>query len=226
MRVVAFDFDGVLVNSYDCLRRVYDELALLMGMSDRELFVELMLAFEDVMDYLGIWDRFSWFNLIHKSPLITQKLNVDYLVSTYWRLRTSYSKVINDALHVLKKLKELGIPMYIVCGADGVPGLKEFRVSSSGLDKLVTDVITYGEGGRVKTLNDALSILKERHINEVIYYVDDKPKNLNELNIDGVIPVLLRIKPPLPRGFSWLVQLKKDVRVIDKLSDLLYLIRS
>ncbi|RLG86305.1 MAG: hypothetical protein DRO18_04555 [Thermoprotei archaeon] len=225
MGVVAFDFDGVLVGSYGCLRRVYNELALLMGVSDKELFVELMLAFEDIMDYLGIWNRSSWFNLIRKSPLITQELDVDYLVSTYWRLRTSYSEVINDAPHVLKKLKELGIPTYIVCGADGVPGLKEFRISSSGLDKLVTDVITYGEGGRVKTLNDALSILKERHVDEIIYYVDDKPKNLNELNIDGVVPVLLRIKPPLPRGFSWLVRLKKDVKVIDKLSDLLYLIR-
>jgi len=225
MVIVVFDFDGVLVDSYTCLRIVYSELATMTGVHDRELFVDAMLYFEDVMDYLGIWNRFSWFNLIMKSSLVTSGIDLKSLVSTYWELRTKYSKVVNEALKVLHELSRLGIPTYIICGADGTPGLKEFRVSSSGLDKLVTDVITYGEGGRVKTLNDALGILKGRHVNEVIYYVDDKPKNLNELNIDGVIPILLRIKPPLPRGFSWLVQLKKDVKVIDRLSDLLYLVR-
>jgi len=218
--VVVFDFDGVLVDSYSCLPKIYETIAREIGIKDVKSFIRVMLNFEDIMDYFGIWDRRLWFNLILHSPKI-HNLDAEKLVFTYWNLRVKYSIVKSESIEVLKKLNAMKIPTYIVSGSDGIPGMKYRRVKASGLDKLVKDVLVYGVYEKIRSLTEALLEIKEKHLAAKIFYVDDKSKNLAEASKVKVNTVLYKYKPPLPTSYAWKSRKPKNAAEIRSLREIL-----
>ena len=218
--VVVFDFDGVLVDSYSCLPKIYETIAREIGIKDVKSFIRVMLNFEDIMDYFGIWDRRLWFNLILRSPKI-RNLDTKKLISTYWNLRVKYSIVKSESIEVLKKLNAMKIPTYIVSGSDGISGMKYRRVKTSGLDKLVKDVLVYGVYEKIKSLTEALLEIKGKHLVAKIFYVDDKPKNLIEASKVKVNTVLYKYKPPLPTSYAWKGRKPKNAAEIRSLREIL-----
>ncbi len=133
MRVIAFDFDGVLVDSYYALPKVYAELGL-----EVEPFIEV----EDAFDYLGLWDK-RWF---------FERVGVDN--ERYWELRTKYSLVLYDVERLTKKVRERGWSPIIVCGCDDSVERKLRRVGKLG--KYFDEIRVYGCESRYKDLREAL----------------------------------------------------------------------
>ncbi len=222
--VVIFDFDGVLVDSYGGLTRVYRALAKKLNIADVACFIKAMLSFEDIMDYFGLWDRNLWFNLILKSSKVRSKLNVNKLVIEYWRLRIKYSKIMNNAKEVIEKLNSLGIHTYIVSGSDGVKGMKYKRIKASGFDKLVREILVYGINEKIGCLFEALNIVKRKHRRSQLFYIDDKPKNLMEAHKANIRTVLHKYKPPFPTKYAWKGRKPKNTIEIDNLLDLIKII--
>jgi len=218
--VVVFDFDGVLVDSYSCLPKIYETIAREIGIKDVKSFIRVMLNFEDIMDYFGIWDRRLWFNLILRSPKI-RNLDTKKLIFTYWNLRVKYSIVKSESIEVLKKLNAMKIPTYIVSGSDGIPSMKYRRVKASGLDKLVKDVLVYGVYEKTGSLTEALLKIKGKHLAAKVFYVDDKPKNLVEASKVRVSTVLYKYKPPLPTSYAWKGRKPKNATEIRSLREIL-----
>jgi len=218
--IVAFDFDGVLVDSYSCLPKIYETIAKEIGIKDVKSFIRVMLNFEDIMDYFGIWDRRLWFSLILRSSKIRNS-DTEKLVSTYWNLRIRHSIVKSESIEVLKKLNAMKIPTYIVSGSDGIPGMKYRRVVASGLDKLVRDVLVYSVYEKVRSLAEALLKIKEKHLAAKVFYVDDKPKNLVEASKVKVNTVLYKYKPPLPTSYAWKGRKPKSTTEIRSLREIL-----
>lgn len=222
--VVIFDFDGVLVDSYSGLISVYRDIAKKLGITDVACFIKVMLCFEDIMDYFGLWDRNLWFNLILRSSKVRNKLNVNRLVYEYWRLRVKYSKVIDGAKEVVEKLDSLGIHTYIVSGSDGVKGMKRKRIRASGFDKLIREILVYGINEKIGYLFEALNIVKKRHKKSQFFYIDDKPKNLMEARKANVRTIFHKYKPPFPTKYAWMGKKPKNTIEINDLHDLIKIV--
>lgn len=222
--VVIFDFDGVLVDSYSGLTRVYRDVAKKLSITDAACFIKVMLSFEDIMDYFGLWDRNLWFNLILKSSKVCSKPNVNKLVNEYWRLRIKYSKIMNNAKEVIEKLNSLGIHTYIVSGSDGVKGMKYKRIKALGFDKLVKEILVYGIGEKIGCLFEALSIVRRKHKRSQLFYIDDKPKNLMKACKANVRTILYKYKPPFPAKYAWRGRKPKNTIEVENLYDLIKIV--
>ena len=192
MGVVAFDFDGVLVDSYYALPKVYLELGLEIGP-----FLEI----EDAFDYLGIWDK-RWF---------FERLGIDN--ERYWELRAKYSIVLYDAEKLTRRIRERGWRPIIVCGCDDSVERKLWRIRRSGIGKYFDEVRVYGCDSEYKSLREAL--------HGVDAYVDDKPANLNTLGDLNIKLFLHSFRPNLPLALSWSKELRVNAIILKDLFEVL-----
>lgn len=207
MSVVAYDFDGTLVDSYSCLPEVYRELARLIGLTggEGELFAKALLLLEDAADFLGVSSKAKlWGSLLPGLP--GGRASITLLVDRYWSLRAAGTRVFNEAVEALGFLNQSGVRVYLVSGSDEDAESKIDRVRRSGLMGYFEEALVYGEGSVLKTLRDALRALRLRSRGSTIYYVDDKPLNLRRVGgVEGVRLVNYVYKPPLPVALSWSV---------------------
>jgi len=211
---VAYDFDGVLVDSYSCLPIVYRLVADRIGVVGKNVFVESMLYLEDLMDYYGVWDRREWWRFLVRNSGMLAGVDIDSIVDLYWSLRIRYSHVMPNATCVLERLNNMGIDLYIVSGMDDTVEGKIRRIRESGLTRYFRDVIVYGVYGEFKDVRQALSYLVDQCGSRQIYYVDDKIVNLNRLAKLGINLVNYLYRPPYPRAFAWTVEPAGDYMTI------------
>jgi len=223
MLTVVFDFDGVLVDSYCCLRRVYKHLREKYVNKNHDVFVDTMLYLEGITDYLGIWSRKRIFKFIAEGFGIDYKL-INDLVREYWRVRTQLSLVNSDAHNVLGKIRGLGCEIYCVCGCDDTVHGKIERISYSGFQKYFKKIIIYGFKSSFNTLREALLSIINR--GDTVVYVDDKPSNLNSIADLRIIRVLCKFRPSLPVTFSWNEKVNCEAKVIENLNELITILKA
>ncbi len=192
MPTIAFDFDGVLVDSYYALPKVYEELGL-----ESEPFIEL----EDAFDYLGLWDK-RWF---------FERVGIDN--EKYWRLRLKYSLPLYDVKRLTEEVRRRGWRPIIVCGCDDSVERKAWRIREMGFDKYFEQVRIYGCNSNFKNLREALE--------GVDAYVDDKPSNLNKLKGLGITLFLHVFRPNLPLALSWTVKLEVEAIKVSNLYEVI-----
>jgi len=216
-KLVAFDFDGVLVDSYSELPKIYKEIHQMEPLlKDIPLFEELMLAIEDIMDYLGIWDPFFAFHNIIGLP----EEKARELASFYWDSRIKRTKIDEDVRDVILELQRKNIETVILSGTDISPGMKLKRIEESGLDVYFDNIYIHGKKG-LGDLRHTLELIIEEHFDYEIFYVDDKTANINKLtDLSDVKLILKKINVPFPLKLSWREPLRKPVPIIERLSEL------
>ena len=214
MYTIMYDFDGTLVDSYSCLPSIYMRLAYEFGANDKELFVESMLMFEDLMDYYGIWDRRIWWIFLLKNSAILKDVDGGKLIDKYWHLRIEYTRPMDNVLDVLNRLRNMDFDLYIVTGSDDTVERKIDRIRSSGLDKYFKDIIVYGPYSDFKDIRNAIEYIIYNTSSRKYFYIDDKVINLNKLVDINVVLIRYYFRPPYPRAFAWTSRSIKEYIVI------------
>ncbi len=181
---VAFDFDGVLFDTYWFLPSLLAREAL--SAHHDPLLLEIL---DDVLEGMGVWDR----------GLIYRVLGLDDLYEKMWCARIAYARPTGVA-SLLWRLRGLGIRLFIVCGSDASVEDKLRRLRVYGVDMLVDDIVVYEPGG----LEESLKRLVGDSALDMLVYVDDKPGNTcTAARVERVKPVLYRYRPPYPFSFAW-----------------------
>jgi len=190
--VVAFDFDGTLVDSYSCLplvwRRVGEEAGLRGEVLGR--FADVAYRLEDKMEREGVWDRLR----VIKSAL--EAVGVDFdpksLLEVYWRERIRGTKVLPCAYEVLLMSRERGLIVACVTWDDGIPGLKRQRIALAGLYEHFHEVIIAGED--VESKSEALMKLSHKYKvpRDRVLLVDDRAECIVEVTSAGFQAILIR----------------------------------
>jgi putative hydrolase of the HAD superfamily len=205
---IVFDYDGVLVDSYSCLPKIYGVIADRLGV-DRELFIEKALEYEDIEDYKGNYDRGSWWKKLFGEFNVS--LDIDPLLELYWSLRMELSTVYGYVWDVLASLRSGGYHLFIVAGGDGVPSMKRRRIVFSGLDKYFDGILIEGEdiGGKV----DGIKVIMDRFGFEEgsIMYIDDKPKPINMVKSMYPDIFTVRIDYRGPLSLAWEGECRSDI---------------
>ncbi len=172
--VLVFDFDGVLVDSYNSIRDFYTRiLRRYVNISSWE--GELLYHYEILADKIGLLREDWWFELI---PGITNEL-YDELITRYWEHRINTTTSIPGAHEVLKELGEKNI-LLSVSFRDDIYGLKKFRIKYHGFAKYFQDIIVIGEDFRTRA--DAFNYLRNKYGYKQYVYIDDKIINLWKLS--------------------------------------------
>lgn len=184
MRVgVAFDFDGVLFETYRPVAELLSSIEASAGIPRGSL-----LAVEDVAEVLGVWDRRRLYEALGVGAWLHEHL---------WLSRVSGG---SGSLATPMRLRGMGFRVYLVCGADATRWEKLRRVELFGARLIFDDILVYEPGG----LRDALESLVEREALDRLVYLDDKPGNTcAAASVDRVVPVLVAYKPPYPMRLAW-----------------------
>ncbi|MGQ4832590.1 MAG: HAD family hydrolase [Candidatus Asgardarchaeia archaeon] len=204
---VAFDFDGTLVDSYNCLSEVYSKLLDMFDLteSEKKQIIKIFIFREDLYDWEDVFEyrkRIIMFrNTFLKFGIQLDDDSLKGIFKRYWELRTLLSKVREGAQKVLEDLKQMNLKLAIISGNDELPDLKRIRIEESGLHKffdkiyIVKDNIDSKYDGILKFSKD-FGVLPEE-----IIFVDDKPRCIDEVAKTGAITILLRFNGPLK--MSW-----------------------
>jgi putative hydrolase of the HAD superfamily len=183
-RVFAFDFDGVLVDSYFCLPSVYSDIAGHLGLENStEEFVERALKYEDEQDMVENYDRKSWWPMLCKEF----QVNVDEeklgeLVQIYWMKRSEQSKIITGTIEALERLQDRGATLIILAASDGQLNMKRTRVEKSGLSGFFNDILIITDD--VVNVEDAIGSVMKKYgvlMNEIAF-INDKPAPINRIS--------------------------------------------
>jgi len=183
-KMLIFDFDGTLVDSYTCLPDVYTFIAHYIGLQGDIVskFVNEMTKSEDQQDALRNYDRHRWWPIVFKQFNIhISEEKLIQLIKIYREQRTNRSQIIDKSEEMLKLLESQHI-LAICCGGDGKYGNKKERIQRSGLGRFFGEILIVGED--VENLTQAVKLLIGKYnINrdEVIIF-DDKPFPINEMS--------------------------------------------
>jgi len=214
IKLVAFDFDGTLVDSYSCLPGIYREIAAILKIEEAERFVSLAIEMEDLNDFIENYDRRSWW------PSLFSNFNVSPDVEilnffTEERIRRTVRR--EGAVEVLMKLRDR--ILVLLTGSDGIPSAKRKRIVRSGLLPYFDDVIIVGED--VRTRREAIERLSEKYSvkPEEIAVVDDKAGPLREVEGLGVMAIRIRFRGPLT--LAWRDVFPVEIEELDDLLEIL-----
>ncbi len=223
--VFAFDFDGTLVDSYSCLPSVYGFIAEKLNLKGDKVkeFVKKAIAYEDLFDYIGNYDRKSWWNKLLAEFKVYPE-NIDDLIRLYWIKRAEESVVFDGSREVLETLRDMGFVIILLCASDGMRSVKRMRVEMSGLIKYFDEILIVGEN--VRDRFEAVEFICEKYGVEPdeVVVVDDKPNVINEVKKLGVKTVKVDFEGILK--LAWSGECNPDFRVkrIDELKDVISLL--
>ena len=167
VKCVVFDFDGTLVKSNEIKRRTFYEVT--KNLVDADILLDKILSYPDSGDRYDIFDTL----------IIELKLVREVFVSAS-KLSDSYTKIceyeisrapeINGAVKTLKKLRSLGISVFISSATPEVTLQK--IISMRGWGNIVDNVL----GSPDSKLDHLQRILTENKysISEVIYVGDSE----------------------------------------------------
>lgn len=183
-RVLAFDFDGVLVDSYFCLPSVYNDIAGYLGLENStEEFVERALKYEDEQDVVENYDRKSWWPMLYKEF----QVNVDQeklgeLLQIYWTERSEQSKIVPGTIEALERLQDRGATLIILAASDGQPNMKRTRVEKSGLSGFFSDILIITDD--VVDIEEGIRLVVKNYgvLRNEIAFINDKPAPINKIS--------------------------------------------
>ncbi len=213
IKLVLFDFDGVLVDSYSCLPSVYQKIASELGV-EQESFVRQAIEWEDFHDFLGMYDQFLWWpSFFRLWGKIMDIHRLTALLRLFWQERIKESIPKKEGPEVLKKLKSKGFKLAILAGSDTFPGLKKRRIEEAGFANFFSAFYLLGE--TVSSRREALQkALEEFNCSpHEIAVVDDKPAALKEVKVFSEKILTIRVSFAGPLKKSWSLQWKADYQV-------------
>jgi len=192
-RVIIFDFDGVLIESYSCFPNIYKHIAKKVGIKKEQtiFFIKEAMYLEDLYDGKKIYDRGTWWpKFFKKWGVSITEIELDKLHDFLWNERINQSNPIDAKL--LRKLHRHGFKLCMLCGNDGKEGLKQKRIKRSKLDKLVDKIYVVGDNvkDRIEGIKKICNDLKVETKQLVV--VDDKPSPINA--IKEVFPEICAVK--------------------------------
>lgn len=183
-KLVAFDFDGVLVDSYSCLPSVYNHIARYLGLENStEKFVERALKYEDEQDLVENYNRQSWWPLLYSEfeVSIDQK-KLDELLQVYWKERSEQSKITPGTIEALKRLRDRGAALIVLAANDGQPHLKRRRVEKSGLSGFFNDIFIITDD--IVDIEEGIRLVMKKYgvLEDQIAFINDRPPPINAIN--------------------------------------------
>ncbi len=208
MKCFAFDFDGVLVDSYSCLPSVYKKLAEYFEIEDDE-FIEEAIKLEDKYDAMEVFDRRIWWESFFKKYGI---LDIERALQIYWDERIKESRIMKNCVGMLKWLKRGNI-LAIVAGNDGIKSMKKRRIEKSGLAGFFDEILIVNEEINSK-LDGILYLMEKYGLNEKeIIFIDDKPMSINQVKnrLKNVIAVKMEFQSILKE--AWKGDCKADYKI-------------
>ena len=164
--IIAFDFDGTLVDSYspieEAFRRALEiRYRWLPGKGSwARLLTKIELQFER--------PTFGNHKKTSKPPFFLRTK----FFETWFEERAKLTKPLDDAPELLRRLKELGHVVVSFSAEDFIDGMKVRRLKMAGLYDLFDDVIVFG---RTMTLDEAFQLVRKKYGDDVFIWVDDKP---------------------------------------------------
>lgn len=175
-----FDFDGVLVDSYSCMPKIYEIIGTELGINaDINEFITRAVQLEDLYDGRAIYNRLVWWPDFFNN-FDMPNVDLESCVSRFWELRIALSEIRTGVTSLLNLLKSHKMTMAIVCGNDGQLGMKNHRIQRSGLADMFDDVIIIGEA--IESRIQAINRLNEKHMisTKDMVIVEDKPAPIKE----------------------------------------------
>ena len=214
IKVITFDFDGVLVDSYSVIPRIYKEIGELflgIGGSKLDLFVNDMLQGEELLDLGLLGPRREWWPVVMSRYVNGKPINLDEVDRFYWKERIEGSYIIEGVIETLESLRDKGFSLYIMCSRDDKDGSKMHRILVSGIDKYFKDIFLIGEN--IASRSEAINVIKEREGVEEknILVVDDKVPPLYEVKKLGVWIAKVDFEGPIK--LAWNLPVKPHFRV-------------
>ena len=221
-RIVAFDVDGVLIDSYSCIPRIYREIGREFFFLDDlylEYFVDAMIIAEDINDGLKNYPQTKWWPYLLKALQLRYPKNLlSKMLDAYWKKRNEYSRLIDGVSSLLDLLKQKNWICAIVCGNDGIPGLKLKRIQQQKIDRFFTHIFIEREDVASKRSGIRKLLEKYKSQPERVYFIDDKPEPLKSVEDLGINLVQISFDGPLKLG--WRSDGPKNVRVLKNLDEL------
>ncbi|ADI31480.1 HAD family hydrolase [Staphylothermus hellenicus] len=189
-KLIIFDIDGVLIDSYSGIPIFYEKILPNMLGIDRD-YSRFLLYMEYIYDQAGTLREEWW----PKYFSINEE-TLTYLLARYWEIRTETSELEPGTRSVLKNLKSRGWIIGSVSYRDDIYGLKLWRIKNAGLHDLFEDIIVVGEDAPSRI--EGIRILARKYKPKTIVYVDDKIQNLYRIlgKLENIVLVWYR--------YSWI----------------------
>lgn len=222
------DFDGVLVDSYHMLPRLFEWLVETTPPVKRiGVTPEKLLLVEEMMDFLGTLDRFT----VYITAFGMDPVMAGLIVEKYWDYRMKKTRVIEPGgLEALEaRARDMGARVLIITSQDDTVKRKEQRVTHALGEKAADKLVIYGPDAEYTNLSEAVESLVETLEPGVAAYVDDKSTNLNRLqHLEDEKRLLLfkrRFRPPFPRASAWTLPLRVGAVIVDSVAQALEITR-
>lgn len=166
MMIIAFDFDGTLVDSYSVI-----EEAFRRALKKHFPWLPFKGLFAKILTRVELYFERPKFGK-HTGKIKQPRFFRTKFARTWFKERAKLSKPIDDSKELLKKLKEEGHIVISFSAEDFLDGMKEYRLRIGGFYELFDDVIIFG---RDMALCEAFQLVRERYGDEIFVWVDDKP---------------------------------------------------
>jgi HAD superfamily hydrolase (TIGR01549 family) len=154
---VIFDFDGTLMDSFNCRELAHIQVANILadygkeqgfGINE-EAMVKLISDIDREMSAKLIYDREVWFSEAVKrycsSALKVPKRVLSEAVLSYWNTIIKYSLPYPGAVDLLVSLKMKNTDLGMLSDTDGLKGMKCQRLCLSGLVGFFDAIVVSGE---------------------------------------------------------------------------------
>lgn len=164
--IVAFDFDGTLVDSYTVI-----EEAFRRALEKHFPWLPLKGFWAKILTKIELYFERPRFGK-HRGKVRQPFFFRWKFFKSWFEERAKLSRPIDDSKEVLKKLREEGHKVISFSAEDFVNGMKEYRLKISGFYELFDDVIVFGT--EISPC-EAIQIVRERYGDDVFIWVDDKP---------------------------------------------------
>lgn len=223
---VVFDFDETLVHTQpavtEALRIV--SKSILNYLREHGVYPQLedlcrvSRQIADEMDQKTLYDRNLWWEIVISQFLDTRPevSLLSRLTDKYWAMVTKRSALYDDALHVLRRLRDRDYRLGLMTDTDGVKGMKRERIKAIGLDRYVDAIVIAGEDSKkVKPDEEPFHLVAQRLglPPSKCVFVGDKPfTDMKGAQEAGMGTILIRRR-------QWNDETKADI-VVNNLSDL------